>query len=454
MRFIPNNDPVRQSMLAEIGRERMEDLFASIPRQALLGRPLDIPPGMAEEDQLALFAALAAKNSGSDCLSFLGGGSYSHTIPLVADSLLQRGEFLTAYTPYQPEVSQGTLQAIFEFQTFMAILTGMDVANASVYDGASAAAEAVLMADRLQRGRSRVILAASLHPYYRQVIRTYTKNLGLVLEDAPLHPETGRMDEQALAKTLDGDVACVVVQQPNFFGVIEDLEALGAKAKGAGALLVTVVAEALSMALLKPPGQCGADIVAGEAQSFGVPQFYGGPYLGFMATRDEHKRQLPGRIAGETVDLEGRRGYVLTLATREQHIRREKATSNICTNENLVMLYALIYLTLMGREGLKTVAESNVSLMAYFLERVAELPGYEVRYSGPRFNEVALRCPRTAREIAASCQERRVLPGIDLGRFDAAHADCLLVAVTETKDKAGIDALVDALQEAAGEAAP
>ncbi len=448
MRFIPNSEPVRRAMLAELGLSSLEELFSSIPARARLGRELAIPPGMAEEDQLALFEALAAKNEGSGCASFLGGGSYSHFIPLAGDSLVQRGEFLTAYTPYQPEVSQGTLQAIFEFQTFITLLTGMEVANASVYDGASAAAEAVLMADRLQRGRGRVILAASLHPFYRQVVDTYTANLGLTLEDAPLDPASGRVDAKALAAMLDGEVTCVVVQQPNFFGVVEDLEGLAAPVKAAGALLVTVVTEALSMALLKPPGACGADIVAGEAQSFGVPTYFGGPYLGFMATRDAHKRQLPGRIAGQTVDSEGRRGFVLTLATREQHIRREKATSNICTNQNLVMLSALIYLTLMGREGLKEVAAQNVSALAYFLEQLNGLPGYALLYDGPRFNEAALTCPRPAREVVAACVERGVVPGIDLGRLEAARENQLLLALTETADRAGIDALVAALREA------
>jgi glycine dehydrogenase subunit 1 len=448
MRFIPNSGPVRQAMLAELGVSSLEELFAAIPEAARLGRELHIPPGMAEQDQLTLFEQLAAKNAGSAYSSFLGAGSYPHFIPLTADSLLQRGEFLTAYTPYQPEVSQGTLQAIFEYQTFICILTGMEVANASVYDGASAAAEAVLMADRLQRGRNRVILPASLHPFYRDVVETYTENLDIVLDTVPMEPASGRIDLAALQPMLDEDVACVVAQQPNFFGVVEDLDAVSAAAQRAGALQVTVVTEALSMALLKPPGESGADIVAGEAQSFGVPTYYGGPYLGFMAAREAHKRQLPGRIAGQTVDAEGRRGFVLTLATREQHIRREKATSNICTNQNLVMLSALIYLTLMGREGLGAVARQNVSLMAYFLEQLAGVPGYEVRFSAPHFNEVALTCPRPAAEIVAACAEQGILPGLAVGRFFSEEANTLLVAVTEVQDRQAIDALVGALKEA------
>ena len=449
MRFIPNNERARQEMLAEMGVSNIEALFASVPEAVRLGRPLALPEGLPEQDQLERFAALAAANAGTGITSFLGAGAYPHFSPLVTDSLIQRAEFLTGYTPYQPEVSQGTLQAIFEFQTFMCLLTGMDVANASVYDGASATAEAVLMADRLQRDRHRVLLPASLHPYYREVVETYSHNLDLELETAGLDDRSGRLDLERLDAALGDDVICVVVQQPNFYGIIEDLEAAAQRAHAHGALLVATVGEALSLAVLKTPGACGVDIVCGEAQSFGVPLAYGGPYLGFMACRDTHKRQLPGRISGETVDLDGRRGFVLTLATREQHIRREKATSNICTNQNLVMLSALIYLTVMGREGLKEVAGQNVSLMAYFLEGLARLPGYGLRYGGPRFNEVAVRCPGPAAEVAAACRQRGIVPGLELDRFDRSLADTLLVAVTETHHKRQVDALLAALAEAA-----
>jgi glycine dehydrogenase subunit 1 len=447
MRFIPNNAAVRAEMLAELGLPDTEALFASIPAEVRLQRPLDIPDGMAEEDQLALFRRLADRNEAQHYLSFLGAGSYPHFSPLVIDSLLQRGEFLTSYTPYQPEISQGTLQAIFEFQTFMTFLTGLDVANASMYDGASATAEAVLMAERITRGRARVLLSGALHPHYRRVVGTHTRFHDLAVDTVPWDQASGRMDLAALEERLDSDVACVAVQQPNCFGVVEELAAVAERARAAGALLVVSVTEALSLALLEAPGRLGGDIVVGEAQSFGVPVAYGGPYLGFMATRDAHKRQLPGRIAGETVDEEGRRGYVLTLATREQHIRREKATSNICTNQNLVMLAALIYLTLMGREGLAAVARQNASALAYFLERVERLPGYALAFTGPHFNEATLSCPRPAAEVVAHCLERRVVPGLDLGRWDPALGDRLLVAITETKDKAAIDALVAALGE-------
>ena len=447
MRYIPNNEPVRREMLKEIGQKDMAALFRGIPEEARLKRPLAVPPAMPEEDQLAYFQAFSDKNETHT--SFLGGGSYPHYAPLVSDSLLQRAEFLTSYTPYQPEISQGTLQAIFEFQTFMTQLTGMEVANASMYDGASATAEAVLMSERLQRGRNRILLPDSLHPHYRQVVATHVRYQGTRLEAIPMVDASGRLDLKALEKALGDDVAAVVLQQPNFFGVVEDVAAVAEIAHRAKALLVVVVTEALSLALLETPGAQGADIVVGEAQSFGVGLSYGGPYLGFMATKDSFKRQLPGRIAGETVDLEGRRGYVLTLATREQHIRREKATSNICTNQNLVMLSALMYLTLMGGAGLNEVARHNVSLMAYFRGRLKELKGYAPAHTGPVFNEITLTCPRPAAQVAAACQAKGILPGLDLGRWNPAHANRLLVAVTETKRKADIDALIAALKEVA-----
>lgn len=454
MRYIPNNAPIRDAMLAEMGMKNLDELFESIPKAARLGRELNLPPGLAEEDHLARFQEYAQANTGQHHTAFLGGGSYPHYIPLTADALLQRGEFLTAYTPYQPEVSQGTLQAIFEFQSFMTLLTGLDVANASMYDGASATAEAVLMANRVTRNRKRVLLPQSLHPHYRAVTQTHTHYLGLPLETVPMHAASGQLDLSALEKALQPDgageaVSCVVLQQPNFFGVVEDVAAVAEKAKAAGALLIVVVTEALSLALLQPPGEAGADIVVGEAQSFGVPVYYGGPYLGFMTTRDAYKRQLPGRIAGETVDSEGRRGFVLTLATREQHIRREKATSNICTNQNLVMLSALMYLTLMGSKGLSKVAGQNVSMAAYLRQQIEALPGYSIAFSAPSFNEFTVSCPRPAGEVAQSCLDQGIVPGLDLGRWDAAMEDKLLIAVTETKRKADVDNLINALREAA-----
>jgi glycine dehydrogenase subunit 1 len=449
MRFIPNSPAIRAEMLKAIGAPRVEALFASIPRDARLERDLRIPSGLAEPDQLALFAALAARNDGQNYAVFLGAGAYPHYSPLVVDSLIQRAEFFTSYTPYQPEISQGTLQAMFEFQTFITLLTGMEVANASVYDGASATAEAVRMADRLQSHgspRKRALLAESLHPHYRLVVDSITRHMELETATLAMDAASGCVALTALEGALDAGTACVVVQQPNVFGVVEDLAPLAGRAHQAGALLIVIVNEALSLAQLRSPGACGADIVAGEAQSFGVPLAYGGPYLGFMATRQAHVRQLPGRIAGETVDLDGRRGYVLALATREQHIRREKATSNLCTNQNLVMLQALFYLTLLGAEGLRTVAAQNVALLSYLLSQLP--PGYRPAFGGPRFNEATLICPKPAAQVLHACQAQGVVPGLDLGRWYPAHGDKLLVAVTETKNRAGIDELVKALRAA------
>jgi len=450
MRFIPNSAAIRAEMLKAIGIADLDTLFAAIPRDAKLERPLAIPPGMAEPDQLALFAELARRNESERYSVFLGAGAYPHYSPLVIDSLIQRAEFFTSYTPYQPEISQGTLQSMFEFQTFITLLTGMEAANASVYDGASATAEAVLMADRLQpkseKPRKKALLAESLHPHYRTVVDSITRHMDLETASVGADGPSGRLDLAALDAALDAGTSCVVVQQPNGFGVIEDLAPIAGRTHKAGALFIVIVNEALSLAALRSPGACGADIVAGEAQSFGVPVSYGGPYLGFMATRHAHVRQLPGRIAGETVDLDGRRGYVLALATREQHIRREKATSNICTNQNLVMLMALFYLTLLGAEGLRTVSAQNVSLLSYLTGKLPQ--GYRAAFTGPRFNEVALTCPKPAAQVIEACMQRGIVPGLDLGRWYPQHADKLLVAVTEMKNKAAIDALVNALDGA------
>lgn len=449
MRFIPNTPPIRQAMLSEMGLARIEDLFDSLPKEVLLGRGLNIPAGMAEPDQLVLFEQLAGKNKGARLCSFLGAGAYPHFIPLVINALIQRGEFLTSYTPYQPEISQGTLQAIFEYQSFITTLTGMEVANASVYDGASAAAEAVLMACRLKNKRGQVLIADTLQPQYRTVIETYCRYLPIQLQGMKEHPETGQVDLPALRSRLNDDVAAVLVQQPNYLGAIEELQALAEEVHRSGALLIVCVTEALSLPLLKAPGACGVDLVAGEAQSFGIPLAFGGPYLGFMAARDAHKRQLPGRIAGETVDTEGRRGFVLTMATREQHIRREKATSNICTNQNLMMLAALIHLTLLGRIGLREAAGANLSLFDYLNRQICALPGFSRGYAAPSFNEAVFNCPKPAREIVAACIQRGIHPGLDLGRDDLRKSHALLIAVTETKTRDDIDALVDALREAA-----
>jgi len=370
MRYIPNSPGERRSMLADIGLERIDDLFDQIPERLKLKEAIGIGEPMSEPDLLDYFRRLASVN-GTDYSSFLGAGAYSHFIPVIIDSLISRAEFFTAYTPYQPELSQGTLQYTFEFQTMICQLTGMEVANASLYDGSTAVAEAVLMANRVTR-RNRFLIADSVHPQYREVVSSYTKNLGLTI-DTLAHTNSGTVNPAEL--NLDSNTAAVVVQSPNFFGCVEDLSAIADAVHQAGALLVVVVSEPMTLGVLKPPGHCGADIVAGEAQSFGIPLSYGGPYCGIFATLEKHVRQMPGRLVGEARDSEGRRGYVLTLSTREQHIRREKATSNICTNQGLFALMATVYLSTMGKQGVQEVANQNLQKAHYAASKISEIPG-------------------------------------------------------------------------------
>jgi len=386
---------------------------------------------------------MAAKNAAARRPSFLGAGAYSHYAPTIVDSLIQRSEFFTAYTPYQPEISQGTLQAIFEFQTLVCQLTGMDVANASMYDGSTAMAEAVLMAERVTR-RSRVLVSDAVHPEYLQVAETYVAHAGIELGRLSVDEESGRTTLDAAA--LEKDVAAVVVQSPNFFGCVEDLKAFADEVHAAGALLVVVVTEAASFGLLRSPGACGADIVVAEGQSFGVPVSLGGPYVGLFATREKYARQIPGRLAGIAYDKEGRRGFVLTLATREQHIRREKATSNICTNEGLIALAATIYMTTMGRRGLQEVAGQCAQKAAYARRRIAALEGFSLPYSAPVFNEFVVRAPSDAAALLRRLADNHnVTGGLALSRYVTDRPDDFLVCVTETNKRADIDALVKGL---------
>src|SRR5262245_10379022 len=370
MRYIPNSPDERKAMLADIGLARVDELFSQIPEQLRLNEPIGIGQPMSEPDLLDYFRHLASSNAGG-YQSFLGGGAYSHYIPVIIDSLISRAEFFTAYTPYQPELSQGTLQYIFEFQTMICQLTGMEVANASLYDGSTGVAEAVLMAHRVNR-RNRFIIADSVHPQYREVVSTYTRNLDLAVEHAK-HSDSGALDPGSVK--LDKSVSALVIQSPNFFGCIEDLRALSDVAHEAGALLIVVITEPLSLGLLKSPGSCGADIVVGESQSFGIPLSFGGPYCGFFATTEKYLRQMPGRLVGEAFDAEGRRGYVLTLSTREQHIRREKATSNICTNQGLFALMSTIYLSTLGKQGIQQVAAQNAQKAHYAASEIGKIRG-------------------------------------------------------------------------------
>jgi glycine dehydrogenase subunit 1 len=446
MRYLSLSDKDKKDMLASLGLSRTDDLFACIPESVRLGGNLDLPGPLAEIDLVRTFEAIGARNACSGCLSFLGGGAYEHFIPAVVDYLSSRGEFVSPYTPYQPEVSQGTLQAIFEFQTFVCQLTGLDIANASLYEGATAAAEAILMAHRLT-GRPKVLIAGSLHPQYREVIRTYIRNLGVIAVNIPYGAD-GRVDPEALRAAIGDEVSAVVFQSPNYFGVIEDIRSLSAIAHDRKAVSVAVVAEALSLGLLEAPGNLGADIVTGEGQSLGIPLSFGGPYLGFMACRRDYIRQLPGRLAGQTTDVEGRRGFVLTLATREQHIRRERATSNICTNQALCALRATIFLACLGRKGLKAMAWQNAQKAAYALDVLTAVPGVRRKFGGPVFNEFVLEFPMPWAAVDAALQAKGAAGGIGLGGTYAGLENCALVCVTETKRKEDIDRLARAVWEA------
>jgi len=449
MRYIPNSAQERELMLQEMGRESIADLFRGIPDHLQLKAPLDLPPAQSETEALDYFRALAELNTtritGRRMKSFLGAGAYDHFIPTIIDTLISRSEFYTSYTPYQPEISQGTLQAIFEYQSMICELTGMDVSNASLYDGSTGTAEAVLMAERVT-GRTKVALADNLHPEYREVVDTYIRNAGIESVTIPFDEKTGALKPDAIAP-LGSDIATVVVQSPNFFGGIENLQAIGEAVRNTGALFTVVVAEGLSLGLLRSPGDCGADIVCGEAQSFGIPLSFGGSYCGFFATREKYQRQIPGRLVGQAHDAQGRPGYVLTLATREQHIRREKATSNICTNQGLYALMATVYLSTMGRAGVREVAVQNAQKAHYAARRLAEIDGYSIRFAAPFFNEFVLSCPSTATGILDALQSHDIIGGLALSRFFPGLKNEILVCVTETATRRDIDSLVDAMKQ-------
>jgi glycine dehydrogenase subunit 1 len=446
MRYIPNSDEDVREMLETIGIDSIDRLFESIPQSIRLSRALDLPAPWSEIELRRWFAATAAKNQSAVASScFMGAGTYWHYQPAAVDQLLLRSEFLTAYTPYQPEVSQGTLQSIFEYQTHQALLTGLDVANASLYDGSTAFAEAVLMASRVSRDRNRVVISGAIHPHYIETVRTYIQNLDIELVEVGWDPKSGRTDLDALAQALDERTCAVAVQSPNFFGVVEQYDAVRELADRVEALKIAVVAEASSLGLLSPPGEHGFDIAAGEGQAWGIPPQFGGPYVGFMVVRDHLKRHMPGRLAGETVDVDGRRGYVLTLATREQHIRRGRATSNICTNQALIALAANIYLSLMGKAGLREVAEQCIQKAAYLRGKLRAIDGVELPFDGPVYNEFVVRTGRPATEVLATLAGRNILGGVALGTFFPRHQNDFLVAVTELNTREQIDEYAEAL---------
>ncbi|HSU26367.1 MAG TPA: aminomethyl-transferring glycine dehydrogenase subunit GcvPA [Pyrinomonadaceae bacterium] len=442
MRYIPNSPEERAEMLAAIGLKSADELFRSIPKDVQLGRALQITEPLSEPEVIGSLETLAAKNTAAAKPSFLGAGVYSHFSPTIVDHLIQRSEFFTSYTPYQPEISQGTLQYIFEFQTLICQLTGMEVANASMYDGSTAMAEAYLMAQRVTR-RDKIIVADTVHPEYRAVARTYTQHGDAEIVPIGFDETTGRLGP---LEGLDEKTAAVVIQSPNFFGCIEDLAAIAEQAHAVGALLVVVVTEAISFGLLRSPGSCGADIVVGEGQSFGVPMSFGGPHVGLFATREKFVRQMPGRLCGIAYDKDGNRGFVLTLSTREQHIRREKATSNICTNQGLIALAATIYLETMGKKGIHEVAMQNAQKAAYASRKIAGTDGFEIAFSAPKFNEFVVRGRKPATEILRALRENAgIIGGLALSKYYPDRENDLLVCVTETNNRQQIDKLAEAL---------
>ena len=447
MKFLPVSDADRAEMLRAIGVSSIDDLFASIPRE-VRGEPR-LPPPASEIEIRRDFAALSARTANAKTSAFfLGAGLYNHSISAIADQMLYRAEWLTAYTPYQPEVSQGTLQSIFEFQTHICLLTGLDVANASLYEGASALVEALLMAERLTRGRRRAVLSAGIHPEYRETVASYFQNIGLEVVEVPIAAD-GMTDRAALEAAVDDRTFAVAVQSPNLYGAVEDWNALSAAAHAREALAVAVVAEAASLALLSPPGAAGADIACGEAQSLGVPMHFGGPVLGFLSCRTAHQRQIPGRLVGETRDAEGRRAFCLTLSTREQHIRREKATSNICTNQGLMALAANVHMSLLGKHGLREVALQSHAKAEYLKARIAAVPGYRLPYPAPTFNEFLVEAPGPAAALVSRLASRGILAGVPLSRWMGGRDRELLVAATELTTREDMDRLTAALAESA-----
>jgi len=444
MRFVPHTAAQVREMLAAVGVRDVADLFAGVPQGLREAAAVNLPPGLPEQDVVERLAALSARNHGALSTCFLGAGAYPHFVPAVVDSILQRAEFYSAYTPYQPEVSQGTLQAIFEFQTLVAMLFDLEVANASMYDGASATAEAVLMALRVQRKRESVIVARSLHPDYREVTRTYLQGAGTIdILEAPFG-EDGRLDLEWLGRHANAATAAVVAGYPNFFGVLEDLRRVSEVIRDSKAMLITATAEPLALALVKAPGTSGAEIAVGEGQSFGIPLQYGGPGVGLFATRTRHVRNMPGRLVGEANDESGRRGYVLTLATREQHIRRERATSNICTNHGLMALAVTVYLSLLGKHGLRRLAATNLERAHGVCERLCSSGRWRPRFSGPFFNEFAIAGVDAVKALERA-KESGVLAGVPLGRWYPELEDSILLAVTEIHDAAAIARLTTVL---------
>jgi glycine dehydrogenase subunit 1 len=440
MRYLPKSPSDRKAMLAEIGVDSIDDLFATIPAEYQLKRDLNVPRQHAESEIIARFRAYAENNAAAYA-SFLGAGVYKHYKPVIVDSLIQRGEFLTSYTPYQPEISQGTLQAMFEFQTMICELTGMEIANASMYEGSTGAAEAIMMAVRVT-GRNAAVIARTVHPEYREVISTYATHQEIPQTEVG-YASNGRVNMAELDAAIGPDTACVLIQSPNFFGTIEDVAAIAELAHAKGALLIVSIAEAISLGIVAPPKE--ADIVSLEAQSYGVALSYGGPYCGVIACKEKFLRQMPGRLIGETKDVNGKRGFVLTLSTREQHIRREKATSNICTNQALVALMTTIFLTIYGKEGMRELAEHNLAKATYLREVLAD-KGKVLFDGAPRFHEFVLDHAQGAEAANTGLLEKKIIGGLPLAHwYPELGAGASLWCATEVTKRVDMDAAADYL---------
>ena len=443
MNYVPNTDRDRSEMLADIGVSSMEELLSDIPREVRLQRHLALPAPMSEYDLARHMGALASKNRTTDDLvSFLGAGAYDHFVPSVVRHLVSRSEFYTAYTPYQAEISQGMLQAIFEYQALMCELTAMDVSNASLYDGATAVAEAAAMACRQTR-RRQVVISVAVHPEYRATLRTYARNLGIEVLETGM--KDGVTDIEELDRLVSSATACVILQSPSFLGSVEPMGKAAEVAHRSGALFVACV-DPISLGILAPPGEYGADIAVGEGQGLGSPMSFGGPYLGFLTCRQDLVRNMPGRVAGETHDPQGRRGYILTLQAREQHIRRERATSNICSNEALSALAAAVYLSWLGKDGMREVADLCLQKAHYAFDRIAAIPGFRPVSETPFFKEFAVRMPVAPEQAGAALLESGILGGLPLGRYYPDLGDAMLIAVTEKRTKEEIDSLCRALE--------
>ncbi len=447
--YVPHTEKDVREMLEAVGVPSLDQLL-EVPESVKLRERLDVVPALCEADIVKRFERFAQKNTGASYVSFLGAGAYRHYAPPAIAALAMRGEFLTAYTPYQAEVSQGYLQAIYEWQTYICLLTGLDIANASVYDGATALAEAAIMAINAT-GRRKALVSRAIHPNYRAVLKTYCDGLDVEIEELPIASD-GTTDTAGLSDRLaDKAYACVAIQSPNFFGNVDAPDAAAiAAARSSGTVAIGVVAEALALAALRTPASWGAEIVAGEAQSFGIPVAYGGPYAGFIASSQEHLRRIPGRLVGKTLDVHGNEAFVLTLQAREQHIRRERAASNICTNQAHCALIATIYLALMGKTGLRDAAAANLARSRELATRVSSLAGCSLRFDAPFFNEMLVNVHQPAAAVLAHLQERGILGGLDVGRYYPEYADCILMTATEVTSGSDIDALCAALMEVAG----